>query len=304
MPAPALRAGASYFFMQSPLPVFALLFNAFVWGLAWWPFRVMHGAGLHPLWATATMYALVLLGLLALRPGILAQVREHPGLWLLALASGFNNVAFNWAVTVGDVVRVILLFYLMPAWAVLLAWRILGERPTPMAIARLVLAFAGVVLVLLPEGTSPARLLQNLSMADGLALMGGFMFALVNVTVRRLHAVPGQARMFAMFGGCMLMALLAGVVGLQFGVVEAFPAFNATWAVTALLLSGVLMLGNWALQFGASRLKAGTTAVVMLSEVVFASVSSVLLSASQLEARTVLGGSLILLAALPASLRR
>jgi len=72
------------------------------------------------------MYAVVLLGLLTLRPGILAQVRQHPGLWLLALASGFNNVAFNWAVTVGDVVRVILLFYLMPAWAVLLAWRILG----------------------------------------------------------------------------------------------------------------------------------------------------------------------------------
>ena len=48
-------------------------------------------------------------------------------------------------------VRVILLFYLMPAWAVLLAWRILGERPTPSALLRLALAFAGVVLVLLPE---------------------------------------------------------------------------------------------------------------------------------------------------------
>ena len=33
-------------------------------------------------------------------------------------------MAFNWAVTVGDVVRVVLLFYLMPAWSVLLAWRV------------------------------------------------------------------------------------------------------------------------------------------------------------------------------------
>ena len=71
--------------MQSPLPVFALLFNAFVWGLAWWPFRVMHGAGLHPLWTTAAMYCVVLLGMLALRPGIWAQVRQYPELWLLAL---------------------------------------------------------------------------------------------------------------------------------------------------------------------------------------------------------------------------
>ncbi|WP_311223370.1 MULTISPECIES: DMT family transporter [unclassified Acidovorax] len=286
------------------LPIAALLFNALVWGLAWWPFRQMHGAGLHPLWATAVMYCGVLLALLALRPGIGRQVRAHPQLWLLAVCSGLNNVAFNWAVTVGDVVRVILLFYLMPAWAVLLAWRVLGERPTPAAIGRLLLAFTGVALVLLPEDASPARLLQGLSMADGLALLGGFMFALTNVTLRRLHAVPGQARMFAMFGGCMLMALAVACVGLQVGVVEAFPAPNATWVVTAAWLAVLLLLGNWALQFGAARLAAGTTAVVLLSEVVFASVSSVVLSAAQLQPRTLLGGGLIVAASLLAALQR
>ncbi|AVS92707.1 EamA family transporter [Paracidovorax avenae] len=290
--------------MTSPLPILALLFNAFVWGLAWWPFRQMHAAGLHPLWATALMYCGVLLALLAVRPGLWAQVRAHPQLWLLALSSGLNNVAFNWAVTVGDVVRVILLFYLMPAWAVLLAWKVLGERPTAGAIARLALAFAGVVLVIWPGGASAQALLHGLSMADGLALLGGFMFALTNVTLRRLHAVPGQARMFSMFGGCMLMALVVGTIGLHAGVVEPFPAPNATWIATAALLAGMLLLGNWALQFGASRLAAGTTAIVMLSEVVFASVSSVLLSAATLQPRTLLGGGMIVLAALLASLQR
>ncbi|WP_375576149.1 DMT family transporter [Paracidovorax oryzae] len=290
--------------MTSPLPILALLFNAFVWGLAWWPFRLMHAAGLHPLWATAVMYCGVLVALLALRPGLWAQVRAHPQLWLLALSSGLNNVAFNWAVTVGDVVRVILLFYLMPAWAVLLAWKVLGERPTAGAIARLALAFAGVVLVIWPGDASAQALLHGLSMADGLALLGGFMFALTNVTLRRLHAVPGQARMFSMFGGCMLMALAVGTIGLHAGVVEPFPAPNATWMATAALLAGVLLLGNWALQFGASRLAAGTTAIVMLSEVVFASVSSVLLSAATLQPRTLLGGGMIVLAALLASLQR
>ncbi|PVY65034.1 EamA-like transporter family protein [Paracidovorax citrulli] len=198
--------------MTSPLPVLALLLNAFVWGLAWWPFRLMHASGLHPLWATAVMYCGVLIALLALRPGIWAQVRAHPQLWLLAFSSGLNNVAFNWAVTVGDVVRVILLFYLMPAWAVLLAWKVLGERPTAGALARLVLAFAGVVLVIWPGDASARELLRGLSMADGLALLGGFMFALTNVTLRRLHGVPGQARMFSMFGGCMLMALVVGAI--------------------------------------------------------------------------------------------
>lgn len=289
--------------MHSPLPVLALLFNTLVWGLAWWPFRAMHEAGLHPLWATALMYALVLAGLVALRPASLRQALQYPALILLGACAGSNNIAFNWAVTIGDVVRVILLFYLMPAWAVLLAWKVLGERPTAPALLRLALAFAGVVLVLWPEDAGASRLLQSLSLADGLALFGGFMFAVTNVTLRRLHAVPGPARMVAMFGGCMLMALAVALAGGQAGAVEAFPAFNATWAVTGLLLAGLLLLGNWALQFGAARLAAGTTALVMLSEVVFASASSALLGAATLTPRTVVGGALILLASLLAALQ-
>ena len=133
--------------------------------------------------------------------------------------------------------------------------------------------------------------------------MGQNRFALTNVTLRRLHAVPGPARMVTMFGGCMLMALVVACIGLQVGVVEPFPAPNITWVVTGLLLAGVLMLGNWALQFGAARLAAGTTALVMLSEVMFASVSSALLGAATLSTRTVLGGALILLASLLAALQ-
>ncbi|MDR2334431.1 MAG: DMT family transporter [Burkholderiaceae bacterium] len=283
--------------MHSPLPVFALLFNAFVWGLTWWPFRHMFDAGLHPLWATAVMYAMVLTGLLLFRPGILRQIRDNPGLWVLALSSGLNNVAFNWAITIGDVVRVILLFYLMPAWAILLAWKVLGERPTPTAIARLLLAFCGVFLVIWPKDGGLARLFAALSLADWLALFGGFMFAFTNVTLRRMHRTPGQARMFSMFGGCMLTALAAAFVGGQFGLVPQFPAPNATWVTTAVLLAMTLAVGNWALQYGASRLAASVTAVVMLSEVAFASVSSVLLGAAQLDARSLLGGALILMAA-------
>lgn len=291
-------------FMHSPLPVFALLFNAFIWGLSWWPFRAMHGAGLHPLWATALMYCLLLGGLLALRPSSLRQALQYPVLLLLAASSGLNNVAFNWAVTVGDVVRVILLFYLMPAWAILLAWAILGERPTPMALLRLVLAFGGVLLVLLPADASPAGLMQGLSLADALAVFGGFMFALTNVLLRRLHAIPGQARMLVMFAGCMAMGLATALTAHGAGLVPAFPAVRLDWLGIALALAVLLMLGNWALQFGAAHLPSSVTSVVMLSEVAFASVSSVLIAHETLSARTLLGGACIMAAALLAALGR
>ncbi len=101
------------------------------------------------------------------------------------LAAGLTNVGFNWAVTVGDVVRVVLLFYLMPAWVVLLAWPLLGERPGAGSLLRLGLALAGVVIVL-KTPASPWPIPENL--ADWLALMGGFCFALTNILLRRLRA--------------------------------------------------------------------------------------------------------------------
>ena len=289
--------------MHNFLPVLALVFNAFVWGVSWWPFRQLHGAGVHPLWATALVFTLAVLGLLLARPGVFTRTRAYPALWLLALSSGLTNVAFNWAVTVGDVVRVVLLFYLMPAWSVLLAWRVLGERPTRTAVLRLVMAFAGVVLVMVPADTSLQRLVGHLSGADLLALAGGFCFALTSVTLRRLHRVPSESRMLAMFGGGALMATASACAGLLAGFVTPVPALAMGWVVVALLLATAFLLSNYALQYGATRLAAGTTALIMLSEVVFASVSSVLLTDTALDARTVLGGSLIVSAALLATLR-
>ncbi|MEY4295090.1 MAG: hypothetical protein RLY82_778 [Pseudomonadota bacterium] len=126
----------------------ALVTNAFVWGVSWWPFRFMEGAGLHPLWSTGLMYAVVLLVVTIYKPCVWLELCQSRGLWLLALASGFTNVGFNWAVTVGDVVRVVLLFYLMPAWALLLARWVLHEPITRQGLLRLCLAVIGVLLVL------------------------------------------------------------------------------------------------------------------------------------------------------------
>ncbi len=288
---------------NTSLPVLALLTNALIWGLSWWPFRQMLSAGLHPLWATALMYAAIVLALTLARPGVWQQARAWPALALLAISSGLNNVAFNWAISIGDVVRVILLFYLMPAWAVLLAWRILGERPSAAALGRLALALTGVLLVLWPAQGGLQRLAGALSLADALALLGGFLFALTNVLLRRMQAVPSPARMLAMFGGCTLMALLAALAGQPLGLVPPFPAFDLAWAGMAAALALALMLGNWALQYGAARLAAGTTALVMLSEVVFASGSSMLAGSSAPDARTLLGGALVLGAALAATRR-
>lgn len=287
--------------MPQLLPIAALVFNAFLWGLSWWPFRTLQAAGLHPLWATALMYALVSSALLLLRPQALAQLWRARGLWLLALCAGVTNASFNWAVSEGDVVRVVLLFYLMPAWAVLLAWRLLGERPTRAALLRLLLAFGGVLLVLWPATGGLAQLAGALTLADALAVLGGLMFAATNVQLRRLHQESAAPRMLAMFVGCMGAGLGGALLGSHLGWVPAWPPLAWGWLAIALGLALALMAGNWALQYGAARLPTSTTALVMLSEVLFASLSSVLLAGASLGPRTLAGGALIVLAALLAA---
>lgn len=277
------------------LAVWALVLNAFIWGISWYPFRLLEAQGLHPLWSTFLIYALALLALLAWRPGAWRHFLRRPLLGLLLLAAGLTNVGFNWAVTIGDVVRVVLLFYLMPVWSVLLAWGLLGDRPGLGALLRLLLALAGMITVLWMPG-SPWPLPQDLP--DWLALMGGFCFALTNVLLLRLKDTPDEARMVAMFAGGTLLALGAALMGAPSGLVPTLPALDPGWVWLVLLTSLAFLASNLGLQYGAARLPAATTALVMLTEVVFASVSSVLLGAAALETRTLLGGALILLAAL------
>ena len=279
---------------EAAWPVLALVLNALVWGVSWWPFRELQSQGLHPLWSTALIYLLSVACLLALRPRALRSLAGQPLLWLLVVASGLTNVGFNWAVTVGDVVRVVLLFYLMPAWTVLLAWPLLGEKPTAGALARVALALAGVFTVL---NTGDSGWPVPREAADWLALLGGFSFALTNILLRKLQHAPAEGRIAAMFSGGAVMALAAGFIGLTQGVVNAPPAPGIGWVGIALALGLMFLLGNIALQYGAARLSAYTTALVMLSEVIFASVSSVALGAAELTARTWVGGALILTAA-------
>ena len=282
---------------HTALAVASLLVNAFFWGISWWPFKQLEQLGLHPLWATAIVYGLafVLIALWCLVRRVNWRVwGQHRWLWALVVASGLTNVGFNWAVTVGDVVRVVLLFYLMPAWSVAVAWLLLGDRPGRAALLRLLLALTGLFIVLKrPDMPWPVPE----SLADVLALLGGLSFAITNVLLLKLKDSPESARMLAMFGGGTLMASLTALLGLATGIVAHGAAPGIAWLPMLGLLTLAFLLGNLALQYGAARLAAHTTALVMLSEVVFASVSSVILDAAQWVARTGAGGALILLAA-------
>ena len=275
--------------------VLALTLNAFVWGTSWWPLRYLQANGLHPLWATALIYGAAVAAILIARPRSMLQLLRSPSLWVLVLAAGTTNASFNWGVVVGDVVRVLLLFYLMPLWAVLLARALLDEPITPHAGARVLLALAGAAIVLWPADGGGLPLPRTLP--DWLGVLGGFSFALNNVMLRREAGQPAEGRALAMFlGGALVSLCIASALAMQ-GSAPWPPAPQPGWLAVAGLMVVLFLVGNLALQYGASRLRASVTAVVMLTEIVFGAVSSLALGAGVLTLPLVLGGALILLAA-------
>lgn len=287
--------------MKARLPLLAiggLLMNALVWGTSWWPFRTLQANGLHSLWATVVIYAVSCLLIMLTQRQALTQLIQNKPLWWLVLAAGTTNATFNWAVTLGDVVRVVLMFYLMPVWAVLLARWLLHERLTPSAMLRIALALAGALLVLgKPDASLTASFSQPVGLADMLGIAGGFSFALNNIMLRKHADAPSGARALAMFaGGVLLAGLLALLLTFQGRIASPAGATQGAW-LGAMLLSAWFIIGNLSLQYGASRLPANVTAVVMLAEVVFASVTAVWWGGEQLTQRVLLGGALIMASA-------
>ena len=94
------------------------------------------------LWTTLLVFTACTLVVLAVRPGALRRSLALPQLVWVMLASGLTNVCFNVALATGDVVRSVLLFYLMPMWVVVLARWLLPEpemdtrRPSKPSCAR------------------------------------------------------------------------------------------------------------------------------------------------------------------------
>jgi drug/metabolite transporter (DMT)-like permease len=285
------------------LPALALAFNALVWGLSWWPFRELHALGLHPLWATVLVYAVAVLLIVTTRRRAFGTLLRTPSLWLLVFASGATNAAFNWAMVIGDVVRVVLLFYLMPLWTVLLSRLVLKEAFTPTAALRVALALAGAFIVLKPTGAGVALPLPQ-SLPDWLAVFGGFSFALNNVMLRHQAHRPEEARALGMFiGGVLVAGTLASTLAAN-ALMPWLPAPHAGWVLAIGALSLAFLASNLALQYGASRLPANVTSVVMLCEVVFATLSAIALGAGTLTPTVLMGGALILAAALLSAFER
>jgi drug/metabolite transporter (DMT)-like permease len=281
---------------STALPVLVLLGASTLWGLTWLPLKHFGAYGVGGSLVTLVAHGSV--SVLAV-PLLIAQRRAWlpawPSLAVIGLAGGLANLAFASAMVHGDVTRVMALFYLLPAWGVLLARLLLGERVDGRRGLSLVFALGGAFLVL----GGPRVLVAPPSWIDALAALSGLALATNNVVFRKAQAIPIAPKVAVVFVGSLLWAAASEALG--GGAIPAAPlliwlevaAFGLLWILAA--TAGTL--------YGVNNLEAGRSSVLIIMELVAAVVSSALLQRSLPDALTCAGGALILVSALLEALR-
>ncbi len=287
MPSPAER-----------LPVFALLFSAAYWGMVWYPLRLLEHAGLSGAWQTLVSYAAAVAVYLPLARGRGHAWRTDPGgLLVLGLAAGWANLAFVLALLDGTVVRVILLFYLSPLWATLLARWLVGEAIYRRTWLTLPLGLLGAGLMLWDPAS---ELPVPRDTSDWLALSAGFGFALGNVQARRMQAVAVSTKTLAAWLGVVGLSILALLWRAE-GLPEVEPL---AWPGAAALGVCGFLTATLATVYGVTHLPAQRSAVIMLFEILVGALTAWWWAGESLNAREWLGGAMIIAAGLVSALRK
>lgn len=275
----------------SRIPVGVLVASSILWGLVWWPLKYVHGLGIEGLPLIAIGHVGVTLLLL---PILLRQfpLWREAWRWMLAIAlvGGAANVTFNTALVYGDVVRAMVLFYLLPVWGVLGGRIFLGERIDAQRIISMVLALVGALVML---GASP-DMLKQFSRMDAIALLSGFLFAMNNILFRVTASVPVVSKITALFAGGLVLAALPLATGMA-----AMPTLNTNVIVAALAIGvGWWLVATLGSQWAVTRLEAGRAAVIMVMELVTAIISSAVIEDRSLLAREWAGVACVLIATL------
>jgi drug/metabolite transporter (DMT)-like permease len=241
-----------------------LLITSVGWGLNWpviklvlreWPPLFSRGsAGLAAALGLA-LIALLRRERLSIPRGVFRRLASAAALNVFAWM-GFATLAMVWL----KVSEGALLVYTMPIWAMLLAWPILGERPTAKGITALALGVAGVGVLLTARGgpaVGPDKL-PGVLLALGAAIL--FAFGAAASRGRPLPLPPLAAVAWQVGLGCLPM-VAAGLLFERPDPEALTPVGWAAMAYMAMVSMGLCYLGWFA---ALRRLPAATASMATL----------------------------------------
>lgn len=279
------------------LPVIVLFFSSILWGLSWLPLKGINAMGIDGIGLIFFAYGILALFVSPLLFKQFSLWKEHKKMMLLiALFGGGANLAFTYALINGEVIRVMVLFYLLPVWGVAGGRLFLKEDIDRWRYLGVFLAISGAFFILGGFEVFDAPP----SWIDLIALVSGIFFSMNNLLFRAAQAIPVSSKIGSMFFGCSTLSgvfLLAGV--------EQFPSGVSDHAWLMLVLYAVfwLLAANIGSQWSVTHMEAGRSSIIMILELIAAVVSAALIADEIMSVIEYVGGALIMTAAFIEALR-
>ena len=209
---------------------------------------------------------------------------------MIALDGGFANASFQTAIFYGDVIRVMILFYLLPVWSVIGGCLFLKEKLDAKRLISVVVCLLGAFVILDIWNTS----WQGISWVDVMAVGAGMGLAATNILFRFTQHVPLMSKVSATFTGCtiimgaFLMFSRDAIPLPDNGAIPLAMAYGAIWLT-------LISIGT---QWAVTRMEAGRSAVILVMELVVAVVSVALITSAELKIYEMAGGIMVVCAAL------
>ena len=275
------------------VPSLALAFGAAFWGLYWIPVRAIEQAGVSALWTGPVIFGFSSAFFL---PLFLLRFRNYIAHWrgilLPGLLAGFAFALYIASYNLTEVVRTILLFYMSPLWSTLLGIFVLKERLTANRVIALLLAFAGLYVVLVVESGLPVP--RNTG--DWFAILSGLCWSVASVKLFQDGAreIPEKVVTFIFCALLMSMLLLYWEQG-DFSGAPDPAALREVWywiVIITLAMMPITYLTIWP----ATLLSPGRVGMLLLSEVLVGVASAAILLDEPFGLRE-FGGTLLIVSA-------
>lgn len=282
----------------SMLATFGLLFGAICWGIIWYPYRLMAEVGLSGIVASFYTY------LIAFSFALLVSVHHWRRgfnmpkhiVWL-CIAAGWTNISYVLAIIDGEVMRVMLLFYLAPIWTLLLAHFWLKEKTNRSGLIAIFVSLIGAGIMLYDPTLGPWPLPKNT--AEWLAVSAGISFSLTNVITRKSTHLSIRAKSFAVWFGVLIVAVVM-MLFLDVDFVNPLLINTYQWLVMV-MIAALLILATVFVQYGITQLTAVRASILFMFELVVAAIAAYYLANESMQLNEWVGGALIVLSAIYAS---
>ena len=278
------------------LPTIVLLCTSIAWGVNWWPLKTLNTLGLEGLILIFVSHAVLFIVLVPFGIGRFQFRQYWKPLIGISLAGGTAIVCFTYALMYGDIIRVMVLFYLLPVWGVLGGKIFLGEAIGVHRACGVVIALIGAFLIL--DGFQVLE--KPPSWIDFFAFLSGLTFAINNLLFRGVERVPLIPKAMMMFTGCVFISGSLLAVGVQ----EVPLNIEAsTWGWLLLYTLTWLIFANIGSQWAIVRMEAGRSSIIIITELVAAVISAMLIAGERLTSLEGIGCMLVITAAVLETMR-